>query len=332
MNGNMEYENSIIRKIDKHINDNPHITCLRGYVNKLALRQSYSTQYMYINVVVNFFKFCNKKAEDLCYDDYVGYIIGLQRKGRSSSYQITSYAALKKLSEYLYSTNICSRNYMETIEAPKYIETIETLEKREAGYLTKREMKAYIDNIRKNQAPTHRAEKRREDWIDRDLAIAMLLLTTGMRVSALCKLDIDSIDFENHLLRTVDKERKIEEHYLSEDMEDILQSWVEQRELLLRWYNKTSEALFISNRCTRLSQGSLHNLIKKYGVSIKGHNLSPHKLRATYGTQIYEATHDLYAVQRCMGHASPSTTERYIRGQKNKGRKDAADIISKIIN
>ena len=59
---------------------------------------------------------------------------------------------------------------------------------------------------------------------------------------------------------------------------------------------------------------------------------SPHKLRATYGTQLYDKTRDIYLVQQCMGHSSPKTSELYVRGQKNSSREKAADIMAQITN
>ena len=64
---------------------------------------------------------------------------------------------------------------------------------------------------------------------------------------------------------------------------------------------------------------------------IEGKNITPHKLRATYGTQLYNKTGDLYMVQECMGHSSPTTTELYIRGKKNKNAQAAAEIMTKIL-
>ena len=66
-------------------------------------------------------------------------------------------------------------------------------------------------------------------------------------------------------------------------------------------------------------------------VNIDGKNITPHKLRATYGTQLYEKTGDLYMVQECMGHSSPKTTELYIRGKKSEFAKTASEIMSKVI-
>ena len=95
--------------------------------------------------------------------------------------------------------------------------------------------------------------------------------------------------------------------------------------------NKKEDALFISNRKTRMDQSSISDVVKKYSSVIDGKHITPHKLRATYGTQLYAKTGDLYLVQECMGHSNPKTTELYIRGQKNEATQKASDIMTKLI-
>ena len=69
--------------------------------------------------------------------------------------------------------------------------------------------------------------------------------------------------------------------------------------------------------------------MNKYSSNIKGKHITPHKLRATYGTQLYNATGDIYFVQECMGHSNPKTTEIYIRDTKNTTKK-ASDIMKNL--
>ena len=156
----------------------------------------------------------------------------------------------------------------------------------------------------------------------------MLFLTTGMRCSALFKLNINDINFDNNSLRTIDKERRIEEHFFSNDVACILKEWLVKRSIILE--GEKEDALFISCKRKRLSKEGITKILEKYSFSINGKHITPHKLRATYGTQVYEKTHDIYMVQQCMGHASPSTSSIYIRGQKNKGRQQASEIMSNL--
>ena len=91
-----------------------------------------------------------------------------------------------------------------------------------------------------------------------------------------------------------------------------------------------STALFLNQYGQRMQRDGIKDITTKFAVNIKGKRITPHKLRATYGTQLYEATKDIYFVQKAMGHSGPSVTERYIRGQKGI-TKTAADIMSKLV-
>lgn len=79
-----------------------------------------------------------------------------------------------------------------------------------------------------------------------------------------------------------------------------------------------------------MDQRTISRIVEKYACNIEGKHITPHKLRATYGTQLYAATKDLYFVQSCMGHSNPATTELYIRGQKNSSRQTASELMSNI--
>ena len=150
-----------------------------------------------------------------------------------------------------------------------------------------------------------------------------------MRCSALYKLDVDNIDIVNKTVSVLDKGNKYKKYELSTDIITVVLDWLNDREKILG--HKKEKALFISNERTRISQASIARIVKKYAYNIEGKNITPHKLRATYGTQLYNKTGDLYMVQECMGHSSPKTTELYIRGKKNESAKIAADIMNKII-
>ena len=88
---------------------------------------------------------------------------------------------------------------------------------------------------------------------------------------------------------------------------------------------------FITKEGKRMQPYAISDVIKKYAYDINGKALSPHKLRATFGTLMYDETGDVYLVQNLMGHSSPKTTEIYIRGTKNKCSQRAAEIISNFI-
>ena len=159
----------------------------------------------------------------------------------------------------------------------------------------------------------------------------MIFLNTGIRCSALIKLDVNNIDIENSEIVVTDKGGKINKHMISDDTKQCLIKWLSYREELLKnnILQNNEDALFISSHKRRMSPQAVYDIVKKYTVGINGKNISPHKLRATYGTQLYNETKDLFFVQEMMGHSNPKTTTLYIRDKSNMKEK-ASTIMANL--
>lgn len=326
MNGEKEYKDKIVSRIQSILSANPEKDYLSGFYYFIH-KASSSTAYNYVNCILRYMETTQKNVEDLTLDDYTKYLIAM--KDMTSSYQITVYSALKKFSTYLYASGKNMLNPMQYVDRPTFEERPDKEEKRNKGFLDKNEIQEYISAV-ENGVGSFRAMAKQEAWKERDLAIVLIFLTTGMRCSALFKLDVDSIDFKTKTLITRDKGGKILKHALSNDVIIKINEWLEKRMKLL--CGKEEDALFISNQRTRMDQSSIARVVKKYAANIDGKEITPHKLRATYGTQVYAATGDLYLTQKAMGHSNPKTTEIYIRGQEEKNRETAAAIMSSLIN
>ena len=327
MTGTQEINKKYINKINNILSSQPDY--IRGFVNYMS-DVALTTKYAYMNDVIGFIKKIDKPIEQLTLDDFSNYISELQYKENgettTSSYRIAVYSALKKFNEYLYTSKKIPENYMTYIKRPKPIEKQNTIEKREKGFLTKNEIAKYIQTVEDNSINKYRQIG--YIWNKRDLLIIKIFLVTGIRCSALSRLDINNIDFTTNTLSVTDKGNKIKQCVLPEDIIDDVKEWIKIRENEIK---DNQPALFISNRRKRMDQLSIYNVVNKYSRNIKNKHITPHKLRATYGTQLYNATKDIYFVQKCMGHSTPKTTELYIRGTEQNIKK-ASDIMSKIIN
>lgn len=323
-NGTESYESNYKRKINNLLDANIDLG-LRGYVNFIH-NSSYSTRFAYLNYVVNFLRYANKRKEDLTLDDYTEYICSIEDK--TSSYQIAVYSAMKKLSSYLNATGIAKVDYMQHIPRPKFVESQKTKEKRENAYLNEKELQKYMSNVN-DGIGSDIAKAKQEHWRTRDLLMIQIFLTTGMRCSALYRLDVDSLDLEKGTLATVDKGGQVQLHHLSESVIEIAKKWLIDRKL--KGVSPNEKALFISNRLTRMHVNSIAKVVDKYAATVKKTKFSPHKLRATYGTHVYNKTKDVYLVQQCMGHSNPKTSELYIRGQKNASRERASVIMDNLL-
>lgn len=143
----------------------------------------------------------------------------------------------------------------------------------------------------------------------RDRMIIELLLGTGIRLGELAALDIESIDLDAKHLRVVGKGNIHQVKFLKTDLRVLIRSYLKERS---RKISSADQALFLSNRGTRLSTGQIANRLAywlvKAGINKK---LTPHGLRHTFATHLYGATKDLLIVQRALDHKDLSTTQIY---------------------
>ena len=165
-------------------------------------------------------------------------------------------------------------------------------------------------------------------FIKRDICLFYVALTTGLRSAALCKLDIDDINLEDGLITVVDKGDKIQTYNIAKSAINPIKNYISVRNTIMK---DDTDAFFISNVGHRIKYDSIYALMKKYGKTIGREDLSPHKLRASYGTALYEKTKDIYFVSQAMGHSGTEVTKIYIRGKQKQIRKDAARLIDDIV-
>lgn len=149
----------------------------------------------------------------------------------------------------------------------------------------------------------------------RDYAIIMLFLNCGLRLSELISIDIDKI--KGDTLTVIGKGNKERTIYLNDVCVKAIEEYLEVRQDPKPGHEK---ALFISNRKTRFSQKGVQHMLDKYlqeaGLSGKGY--SPHKLRHTAATLMYQHGHvDIRALQEILGHESISTTQIYTHINKD---------------
>lgn len=315
----LKKEKLIDNYIDKH-SEYPSLKGFRDYISNLSSK----TILDYMFYVVSFLDYCGKEPSKIELDDYSGFMTTLKQK--TPSYQTAAHAALKKYSYYLFVSKKNADNHMQYIQRPSAKERQETIEKRENGYLTKAEVQRVLLAIQ-NGVGNSTARKKQKMWKDRDYLIFLIFLSTGIRLSALIQLDVDSIDFENKQLITTDKGSKINQFPLSDEVLEYTKVWLRKRENILE--GQKEQALFISHNKTRMSSVAVSDVVEKYSSVIPGKHITPHKLRATFGTQVYNATHDIYLTQKAMNHSTPAVTEKYIRGNKDHSKKTAADVMRK---
>ena len=89
------------------------------------------------------------------------------------------------------------------------------------------------------------------------------------------------------------------------------------------------DALFLSLQIKRITVRAVENLVKKYAtIAAPLKNISPHKLRSTYGTNLYHATGDIYMVADVLGHKDVNTTKKHYAAITEDRRKSAAKAVT----
>jgi len=305
-------------KLDDVINKYPYYY-LREFAN-FNTNLAYRTLHAYVFAIAKFMEFYNKPVREIGFDEYTSYMANIREM--SPSAQIVIYSALKKYSKYLFVSGKTIKDHMENIVRPNATERQSTISKREKGFLSDDEIPKFLENVKNSNG--YREAKY---WKERDMLLVQLFLNTGLRCSGVWKLDVSDVDLNDHTLITTEKRGKVKIYPLSDELIQLMYDWLKER---TRRANDDETALFVSEKGTRLSTDRIAEIIHSYAGNIIGKNITPHKLRATFGTQVYNATGDIYLTQTAMGHKSPTTTELYIRGQENKSMMTAADVMRKV--
>lgn len=162
---------------------------------------------------------------------------------------------------------------------------------------------------------------------ERDLAIVTLLLGTGIRVSECVGLDVEDIDFKNNGIKITRKGGNEMVVYFGSEVERALRQYLTVREGVTP-VTGHEHALFYSTQRKRIGIQAVENLVKKYARAITTtKKITPHKLRSTYGTALYQETGDIYLVADVLGHRDVNTTKKHYAAMDDARRRKAASAV-----
>ena len=166
----------------------------------------------------------------------------------------------------------------------------------------------------------------------RDRMIITLLLRTGLRVSELVALDEDHFVFSEHCFSVQRKRDKPDIVMLDDDTEAMLREYLAEKKALP--FEKDKKAVFITlvgrYKGHRITVGAVQRMVKKYavaGVPEIGHRITPHRLRATFATDLLRASdNNVKLVQEAMAHKSLETTMVYL-GQDTQDKRANRNLL-----
>ena len=162
---------------------------------------------------------------------------------------------------------------------------------------------------------------------DRDLALVTLLLGTGVRVSECVGLDVEDVDFKNNGIKVTRKGGNEMVVYFGPEVEKALKKYLEVRENIVP-VEGHEHALFYSTQRKRIGVQAVENLVKKYSKQVTTtKKITPHKLRSTYGTALYQETGDIYLVADVLGHKDVNTTKKHYAALDDSRRRQAATAV-----
>lgn len=153
----------------------------------------------------------------------------------------------------------------------------------------------------------------------RDLAITTLLLGTGIRISECVGLDIQDVNFKDNSIKITRKGGNEQIVFFNNEVQYVLEDYLHEQRLNLIPEKGSEDALFLSLKNNRISVDAIEKMIVKYARMYVPHKrITPHKLRSTFGTQLYQETGDLYLVAETLGHSSVDTSKKYASMKERK--------------
>lgn len=232
-------------------------------------------------------------------------------------------AALRSFFSYYYKRELLKNNPTLIVDMPK-------LHKREITRLDVDEVANLLDYVEHGADDLTGMKKVYfEKNKTRNLALFTLLLGTGIRVSECVGLDLEDIDFKNNRIKVMRKGGKEDFVYFGDEVAEALYDYYAERKTVQDTKTGHEHAFFLSIQKRRMSVQSVENLVTdcaRHVTSIK--HITPHKLRSTYGTNLYRETGDIYLVAEVLGHNDVNTTRKHYAALEEDRKRMAASAIS----
>ena len=324
MSGRLEKEVDLKRKIENRLKDAPSI--IEAYYYSLTgSGKSYDTAYRYINYIISFVDFAFKESnrekfylhtKPLHINKYMASLRTKQVNGKdertSDSIRAVRWSALNSFFQFLVPDYISS-NPVENTTRPKMKDNPKVT------YLTPEEISDLLSNVERN------SQKKLKN---RDLCILKLGFSTGLRISAIVQIDVNDIDLKQNHIRVTEKGDYDNYVMFGENLKAQIVAWLKDREE--HFGNCNSGALFVSQFGQRISDDMVAEMLKKYAKGVTDKHVTPHVMRHSCATNLYEKTGDIYLCSRQLNHKNVSTTQRYAELSKEK-QKRAANILDDMI-
>lgn len=336
MSGHKQVVTRYIDKTNELLSQLPDY--VRSFIRFIHNRTSPRTNYeylvdiqMFLNYIKDRFNLSEVRLSDLeklsktDFEDYFEYLEHYDSaRGEVTNSRVSiarKLACLNSFFNYLFTNDLISTFEISKIPKPK-------VPKKPIIKMDQDEASDFLDAVHGHALMTQKRREYFEIQKIRDLAIIYLMLSSGIRVSECSELDIDDINLEKSCVYITRKGGNEAIVYYSDEASPYLVDYIRWRNAQMDVPEK-EKALFLSSRRKRISVRSIQVLVKKYAASsLPGKHITPHKLRSTFATQLYEQTGDIYLVAETLGHNDVSTTKDRYANLSDKRREENRNKVN----
>lgn len=273
-------------------------------------------------------------------DMYMNYLNSYESEGRR--YHNNDAGKLRKIASISSMYKFFLRRGRIQVNPTIYIER-PTVKKMEKVVLTDDEVDQLLTDIESGAHLTPAQLRTHDRKKYRDLAIIILMLATGIRVSELVGLNLSDVYFDTpetddygnivYKARVIRKRGKVDTVDFNEACMLSIKRYLdlERPSLLSCSDHPEEEALFLSLKGRRLAANSVEHMVNSYSRgSVPLKNITPHKFRKTRGTNLYRETGDIQLVADVLGHDSVEVTSRHYILTDEDRKKNTANIKSPV--
>jgi len=245
--------------------------------------------------------------EEVTRDDIRAYLdYAAVEKGNSGVTRARKLAAIKSFFNYLVENEELKANSAASIKSPRIPE-------KEPVYLSEEECLRFLETI---------AQKAKPQVRERDMAIAILFLHAGLRVSELTNLKLTNVDLHGQQVKITRKRNKEQYLHLNGEAAAALANYLANRP------QAQNGSFFVGTNGSNLTRSYVYGSIRRYlklaGID-KGKR-GPHILRHTFCTRLHQKGVTPFTIKDLAGHKSLNTTMRYVRIE-NKEQAEAVDRL-----
>ena len=291
-----------------YLNLKTHITKLKYIENVMRFLKYYSNNDVYNLEIEDI-----RKITSLTIEQYIAsisyYTVESKKevKELSNASKAAVYSSLSAFFDFLVIHNYIDISPFSNkqIRRPK-------IQENDVVFLTVEEVQK-VENAIIKGVGNKTAISKQQNWKYRDYLLFRIPIVNGLRVTALSEININDLDLQNKRIRVTEKGNITKYVFVDDKTCMFIEMWLEKRKELLGAAYDKEQALFISNQKKRITVRSIEYIIQKYTDGIVDKHITPHKLRSTCGTNLYQAKKDIYLVANVLGHKNTAPTRRYTK-------------------